>query len=256
MTDPTPRLLADLGARVRRTRTERGWTVREAAERSDLSLRFYGDLEAGRANIAIGRLAGVARALGVPLTSLLSEETAPKNGGRAAIALLGLRGAGKSTLGKLLARELGLRFVELDDAIAEAAGMSVAEVFALHGEAYYRRLALQALREILGAGRPVVVALPGGIVHDDEAFSLVRSRCTTAWLRARPQDHMDRVVRQGDRRPMADRPDAMAELRAILAAREPLYAQADVTLDTSRRSREAALRALVAGLKREGWDPR
>jgi XRE family aerobic/anaerobic benzoate catabolism transcriptional regulator len=146
-----------------------------------------------------------------------------------------------------------LRFVELDDQIEEAAGMSVEEIFAMHGEAYYRRLALQRLRELLDSGAPSVIALPGGIVHDDEAFTLVRSRCTTVWLRARPQDHMDRVVRQGDRRPMADRPDAMAQLRQILSAREPLYAQADVTIDTSRHARAAALRALVEALRRQGW---
>lgn len=246
-------LLRQVGARVRRRRTERGWTAREAAARSALSLRFYAQLEAGQANIAIGRLAQVAEALDVPLEQLVAEAPAAVPARKAAIALLGLRGAGKSTLGKAAARRLGLDFVELDERIEERAGLRLAEIFALHGEAYYRRLSLECLRDLLEDGRPRVLAMPGGIVGDAEAFELVRRRCTTAWLRARPEDHMERVRQQGDRRPMADRPNAMAELRSLLVAREPLYALSDITVDTSRHDRERAERALVARLQRAGW---
>ena len=131
--------------------------------------------------------------------------------------------------------------------------MSLSELFALHGEPYYRRLTLQCLSSLLSEGRPCVIALPGGIVQDEEAFSLLKRRCTTAWLKARPQDHMDRVVGQGDERPMAGRRDAMAELRAILAAREPLYRQADVTLDTSGQDPGRVTERLVAALGDHGW---
>ena len=251
----SPDLLERVGTRVRSLRKAQGLTARETADRAGLSLRFFSQLESGRANIAIGRLAAVAAALSVPLSRLV-EEPAPGDAGapaRAAIALLGLRGAGKSTLGPRLARALGLRFVELDEAIEEAAGLSLTDVFSVHGEAYYRRLALQCLRDVL-AGKPAVIALPGGIVHDETCFQLVLSECTTAWIKARPADHMARVLEQGDRRPIAGRPNAMAELRAILAAREPLYSRAQVTVDTSRKDEAQALAALVAALEREGWE--
>jgi XRE family aerobic/anaerobic benzoate catabolism transcriptional regulator len=220
-------------------------TLRELAEASGLSQRFVSQLEAGEANIAIGRLASVAKALDVSLADLVSEEEErPKR-----VAMLGLRGAGKSTIGPRLAQALRVPFVELDEKIEEAAGLGLAEIFALHGEAYYRRLEERCLAALLADDGGSVIALPGGIVSSEEAFGLAKRHCTTVWLKAKPEDHMRRVLAQGDRRPMANRPNAMAELRAILAAREPLYAQADITVDTSRHDRDQAVRAILAALK-------
>lgn len=281
-------LLGRLAGRVRRLRHERGLTARALAERAGLSLRFVAQLEAGEANIAVLRLEAVARALGVTTSALVAEaqeaQEAQAGGGARArlerllegrgegelerclaaaeqalgaarprgVALLGLRGAGKSTLGPQLAAALGVPFVELDDRIEEAAGLSLTELFALHGESYYRRLETQVLSALIAGGRPFVVALGGGVVQNDDAFRLARTRCTTVWLRARPEDHMDRVLAQGDRRPIAGRADAMAELQAILAAREPQYRQADLTVDTSHHG-PGALAALRRAVERAGW---
>lgn len=245
-------VLKRVGSRVRRARVERHLTMREVAERSGLSLRFLSQLEAGEANIAIGRLAAVASALGVSLADLVAEGPAPGDS-RRVVALLGLRGAGKSSIGARVARRLNVPFVELDDRIEEAAGLRLSEVFSMHGEAYYRRLEGQCLSALLAEGKPSVVALPGGIVNNDEAFDLARRHCVTVWLKANPEDHMDRVVGQGDQRPMANRPNAMAELRGILAAREPLYQTATVTIDTSRHTVAAAAAALVEALDATGW---
>ena len=243
-------VLARLGARVRAQRHARGLTSREAAARAGLSPRFYSQLEGGRANIAFTRLAAVAAALDVPVTRLVDDaDEAP----RPVVALVGLRGAGKSTVGPLLARTLDVPFLELDERIEAAANLSVTEIFALHGESFYRRLAAEALRELVDAGRAIVVAVPGGLVQDPAARRLLHERCLTAWLRARPQDHFDRVQRQGDRRPMANRANAMDELRQILAQREPLYRQADVSVDTSRRDAEGVARSLATSIARHGW---
>jgi len=247
----TEKLLERVGASVRRTRLARAMTLKELAASSGLSVRFVGQLEAGEANIAIGRLASVAGALGVRMSDLLDEE--PR---RDSVALLGLRGAGKSTIGPRVAHSLGVPFVELDERVEEEAGLSLAEIFALHGEPYYRKLEGRCLARLLGDGTPRVIALPGGIVHLEETFALALEQCVTVWLKARPEDHMARVLAQGDRRPVADRPNAMSELRAILAAREPLYAQADVTVDTSRHGLDDSVAAVVAALERRGWAPR
>ena len=247
-------LLPALGSRVRRLRADRGLTAREVAERAGLSLRFYGQLEGGQANIAFTRLAAVAQALEVPLSQLVDDaEDAGLLASRHVVGLLGLRGAGKSTVGPLVAKRLGVPFVELDEKIEERAGLSLPEIFAMHGEAWYRRLAAGALKDLVHAGEPCVAALPGGIVQDEEAWRLLKDRCATAWLRARPADHMDRVARQGDRRPMADRADAMGELRALLQSREPYYRQADVVVDTSRRDADEGASAVATGLQRLGW---
>lgn len=241
-------LLRRVGERVRRRRAELGLTARELAERAELSLRFVSELEAGRGNIAIGRLQGVADALVVPIASLVADEAGPRG-----VALLGLRGAGKSTLGRRLAAALGVEFVELDQRIEERAGLSLAEIFAIHGESYYRRLEVQALEELVAGERAFVVALGGGVVQNDAAWAVARRGCTTVWLRADPEDHMDRVLAQGDRRPVADRPDAMAELRRLLAAREPLYRQAELSVDTSAAKERGAFEALRAAVGQRGW---
>jgi len=225
-------ILDQLGRRVRTACSGRGWTIRELAEHSGVSLRFLVQLEAGRANISVKRLADLADALKLSPADLLSDADAPPR----VIALLGLRGAGKTTIGRQLARRLRVRFVELDRQIEKAADMSLAELFSLYGEQYYRRLEHDTLAALLAEPRDMVLATGGGLVAASDTFALLRKAATTIWLRATPEDHWNRVVRQGDRRPMADHPQAMADLRALLAAREPLYSAADRTVETSGRS--------------------
>lgn len=223
-------LLATLGRRARAARLARGWTLREVAERSGVSARFLVQLEAGEGNISVRRLAEVARSLGTTASALLAPDDADDPH---IIALLGLRGAGKTTIGKRLARRRRMPFVELDRRIEQAADLSLGEIFALHGEDYYRRLEREVLQKVLAEGKPIVLATGGGLVASPDTFALLRRSATTIWLRATPEDHWNRVVRQGDRRPMADHPQAMADLRALLAMREPLYALADHTVDTT-----------------------
>lgn len=236
-------LLSALGRRARAHRLSRGWTLRDVAERSGVSPRFLVQLEAGRGNISVRRLADVAQALETTAAFLLSEADVPKP---AVIALLGLRGAGKTTIGRRLAKRRRVTFVELDKRIEQAADLSLGEIFALHGEEYYRRVEREVLQEVLNEGRPIVLATGGGLVASPDTFAMLRRSAVTVWLRATPEDHWNRVVRQGDRRPMADHPQAMADLRSLLAAREPLYALADHTIDTSSGSAEK----IVVGLDR------
>jgi XRE family aerobic/anaerobic benzoate catabolism transcriptional regulator len=273
-----------IGQRVRRLRGRRDWTVRQLAERSGLSPRFVTDLEAGRANIAVGRLARVAEVLEAPLEQIVRRESPATGGARAsidtmleglteeqveearqvlvlhlraarprAIALIGLRGAGKSSLGPRLAARLEMPFVELDERIQDAAGLGLAEIFALHGEPYYRRLEARALQELLVADEPCVVALSGGVVHNEEAWSWIARHTTSVWLKARPEEHMERVAAQGDHRPMADRADAMEELRGLLSMREPLYRRAQLAVDTSISDLEHSAVRLERELRAAGW---
>ncbi|MFK5955095.1 MAG: shikimate kinase [Planctomycetota bacterium] len=228
---PNPELLQRIATRVRARRSELGWTMAEAASRSSLSPRFYAQVESAEANIAIGRLDALATALQIPLVDLLKDDISPP--AQRGIALLGIRGSGKSTLGALLAESLGLDFLELDEEIESMAGLNLSEVFALHGESYYRRLGGEAIQKLISSGSAKVVALPGGIVLDENVFALVENNFTTVWLRTEPEDCMARVLAQGDHRPMKGHADAMAELRNLLAAREPYYQRAALTLDTS-----------------------
>jgi XRE family aerobic/anaerobic benzoate catabolism transcriptional regulator len=234
-------ILTALGRRARAQRLSRGWTLREIAERSGVSPRFLVQLEAGQGNISIRRLADVAQALETTPGALLSsaDVTTPP-----VIALLGLRGAGKTTIGRKLAKRRRVPFVELDKKIEEAADLSLGELFTLHGEDYYRRLEREVLQDVLAEGKPMILATGGGLVASPETFAMLRRTATTVWLRASPEDHWNRVVRQGDRRPMADHPQAMADLRSLLALREPLYALADHTVDTSSVSANDVIEVL------------
>lgn len=253
-------ILGPLGRALRARRTELGLTLQALSRRARVSPRFLAQLEAGQGNISVVRLSDVALALGTSAARLLDQAGTPDRA--AVVALLGLRGAGKSTLGPLLARRLGARFVELDQRVEQAAGMSLSEVFELHGESFYRRLERDALRELVAeravqpsspgdSGVRTVVATGGSLVTDPETFELVRRETTTVWLQARPEDHMLRVVAQGDRRPLRDRADAMSELEALLRARRHLYAQADHAVDTSAQSPDAAVAAIAAALGSE-----
>ena len=242
------RLLEGLGQEVRRRREERGMTRQEVADASGLSLRFLGSLELGAGNISMIRLAEVAEVLEVPLSALFEFASEPDH--REVIALLGLRGAGKSTLGPLLAKRLKVEWIELDERIEEEAGLSLAEIFALHGEAYYRRLERQTIEDLLETGKAAVIETGGGIVTAKETYELLRRRCTTVWLRALPSDHMARVQAQGDHRPMEGRPNAMRELEELLEARRPLYNQAEITLDTSRGTPSEAIDTLMKAIQK------
>ena len=233
-----------LASRVRRLRESRGWSRAELAARSGLSLRFLARIESGDGNVSLVRLVHLAEALDTAPDALLR---APRQRGPV-IALTGLRGAGKSTVGPLLAAELRIPFVEMDALVQETAGLPLDQIFELHGDRYYRRLERETLQAILAGSRPTVVAAAGGVVNEPSSWKTLLDRTTVVWLRARPEDHWRRVVAQGDRRPMADNPDAMAELRAMLASRESRYAQAHVVVDTARRTPQAVARAIVAEL--------
>jgi XRE family aerobic/anaerobic benzoate catabolism transcriptional regulator len=224
-----------------------GWTLREVAERSGISARFLSDLEAGKGNISVARLADVARALDVSLASLMPSEDNQKP----VVALVGLRGAGKSTVGKALGKHLSVPFLELDVLIEKEANLSLGELFSLHGEAYYKRLAYDLLLKLLAQNKQVVVATGGSIVTDPETWQLLKRRSHTVWLKATPEDHWKRVLGQGDIRPMANRASAMAELRSILSLRSSLYSEAAQTIDTSSVRVSEAVRTISAALRQK-----
>ena len=235
-------LLVELGERVRTERRRLGLTVRELAVASGLSERFLVGLEGGSANVSVLRLADVAHALETSAAELLSTLSLDARGGGAArsttpgrtkVALVGLRGAGKSSIGKQAAARLRLEFVELDGRVAERAGLTLGEIFDQHGPAYYRHLEREELERWLAEDASGIVATSGGLVTDHVAYERLLASTNVLWLRASPEDHFARVVAQGDLRPMRDRKDAMKELRGILRARRALYERAHHVVETS-----------------------
>ena len=274
--------LCRLGDRVREERARRGMTRRILARDSGLSERYLAQLESGKGNLSIKLLRRVSDALNLPLPRLLGSEPAelvrmvellrrlpPDRLGEARalleehfgasdhvarrrrIALIGLRGAGKSTLGSRLAEHLAVPFIELDAEIERDFGLSLGEIFALSGQSAYRRSERRMLDAVLGSHLRFVLAAGGSIVAEPETYNELLSRCFTVWIKASPDEHMNRVIAQGDLRPMSDNKEAMADLERILAARTPLYARADAVIDTAGRPLEASLADLLAILPQE-----
>jgi XRE family aerobic/anaerobic benzoate catabolism transcriptional regulator len=280
--DPETGFLEQLGQRVRTMRALRGMSRKVLAKVSGISERYIAQLESGKGNVSIVLLRRVSNAMGAHLEDLIpTAEPAPdwpvmrdllrqatpdqvaqarailsgaRNGAAAqrrmsfaGIALIGLRGAGKSTLGRMLAKKIGWDFVELNKEIERGNGLSVAEIIALYGQEGFRRMEQAALGQLLARNAPMVLATGGGIVSEPLTFDLILSSFYTIWLKAEPEEHMARVRGQGDLRPMADDRSAMAELRTILRSREPLYARASAVVDTAHLSiGDAAARLIDA----------
>ena len=275
-------LLPRLADRVREARARRGMTRKILARDSGVSERYLAQLESGQGNASVLVLSQIAQALNLPVADLLRDENdqsveltliqqllkrlpaaklakvraqlvrdyGSAYGAREnRIALIGLRGAGKSTLGAALAKHLGVPFVELDHEVEAEAGTSLHEIFLLHGQAGYRRYERRALERTLEKNDRCVIATGGSIVSEPGTYDLLLSACLTVWLRAAPEEHMARVAAQGDYRPMAGNREAMGDLRRILAGREALYAQADVTIDTAGRTVEQSLSGLVRAVR-------
>ena len=274
--------LRRLGERIREARARRGMTRKILARDSAVSERYLAQLESGQGNISIILLRQVAQAMGLPLADLVRDgldhpveftllvqslaRLSPKDliqarallatsfgaaierERRHRIALVGLRGAGKSTLGARLAHELGTPFIELDREIERLSGMSLAALFDLYGQSAYRRYERRALESVIESHDRAVIATGGSLVSEPGTFDLLLSACFTVWLTARPEEHMGRVIAQGDFRPMAENKEAMEDLRRILDGRAALYSKADVTVDTAGKSVEASLCALNAAV--------
>ena len=268
--------LAAMGRNVREARERRGMARKALSQSAGVSERYLAQLEAGEGNASVLLLRSVARALAMTVTELLDprdnaveqrlirrfldrlpahrledvvfrlmrdfghEETARKR----RIALIGLRGAGKTTLGGALARDLEFPFVELDREIERDAGISLSEVFLLYGQAGYRRIEHRCLERMIEDHADMVMTVGGGIVSEPDTYNLLLQSCFTVWVKAAPDEHMARVVAQGDMRPMQGHAEAMKDLTRILETREPLYRKADVTLDTSGEPAAQSLRKL------------
>jgi XRE family aerobic/anaerobic benzoate catabolism transcriptional regulator len=259
--------LSLIGNRVRDLRARRGMTRKILARDSQVSERYLAQLESGEGNISILLLSQIAQALDTPVESLtfagpeppaeltrtteflrsLSPEELTRardlllqefggidvNARSSRIALIGLRGAGKSTLGAMLAKKLDVPFIELDRLIEQEAGVPLGVIFDLYGQGGFRRLERRCLDEVIERHPKFILATGGSLVSEPGTFDRLLTACFTIWLRATPEDHMQRVIAQGDKRPMADNREAMTDLQRILAGREKLYGQADVTLNTS-----------------------
>jgi XRE family aerobic/anaerobic benzoate catabolism transcriptional regulator len=269
--------LVALGRRVRELRERRGMARKLLAREANVSERYLGHLEAGDGNISIMLLRRVAAALNVTLGEILlpeQDDSVEKRlirrfleripahrledvifrlmrefgheeaSRRKRIALIGMRGAGKSTLGGLLAKELRVPFIEINREIERETGLPLNEMFALYGQAGYRRIERRCLERLIKDNERAVISLGGGIVAEEEAFKLLLGNCYTVWLKAAPEEHMARVLAQGDLRPMAGNEEAMEDLKRILAARETFYGKADAVVDTSGETPEASLAKL------------
>jgi XRE family aerobic/anaerobic benzoate catabolism transcriptional regulator len=275
--DPESGFLDQLGQRVRTMRALHGMSRKVLAKVSGISERYIAQLESGKGNVSIVLLRRVSNAMGAHLEDLIpAADPAPDwpvirdllrkatpaqiaqakdvlaghsasthRASFSGIALIGLRGAGKSTLGKILAKKIGWNFVELNKEVEAQNGLSVAEIIALYGQEGFRRMEQTALNQLLARKELMVLATGGGIVSEPLTFDLILSSFYTIWLKAEPEEHMMRVRRQGDLRPMADDRSAMAELRNILVSREPLYARASATVDTAGLSVDAAAARLI-----------
>lgn len=276
--------LVALGERVRSLRARKGMTRRALSLASDVSERHLANLELGVGNASVLVLRQVAQALDCQLAELLGDETATSpewllirdllrgrrdqdlrrarvalaelfgEAGKPAarsrrIALVGLRGAGKSTLGQMLADDLDVPFVELNSVIERVAGCSLSEIHNLYGPTAYRRYERRALEETVQLYADAVIATPGGIVSDAATFNLLLSQCFTVWLKASPEEHMQRVIAQGDLRPMSGNQEAMKDLERILAGRAAFYGKADLAFDTSGKALAESFPALRDALR-------
>lgn len=235
--------LSRLGDRVRAWRGGSGMTRKALAAASGVSERYLAQLEAGQGNISVLLLRKVARAMGVPVESLVRETPDHDAAGRR-VALLGLRGAGKSSLGTKLAAALGAPFVELDSEVEQEAGAKLGEVFAMYGEGAYRRFERRALERVLRTHEAAVIAVGGSLVTDPDTYRLLLDNCHTVWLKAKPEEHMNRVIAQGDLRPFKGRSAALEEIRTLLADRDRLYARAHASVDTTGKTAKESLSEL------------
>jgi len=240
--------LAQLGQRVRAWRSGQGVTRKALAAASGVSERYLAQLEAGQGNISVLLLRKLAHAMQVTVESL-ARETPDQDPARRRIALLGLRGAGKSTLGAKLAAALGVAFVELDSEVEREAGARLGEVFAMYGQEAYRRFERRALERVLRSHEVAVIAAGGSLVTDPNTYRLLLDNCYSVWLKAKPEEHMNRVMAQGDMRPFKGRSAALDEIRKLLADRDRLYSRAEVTIETSGRSLKSALEELRSKVK-------
>jgi len=278
--------LSALGDRVRELRARRGMTRKILAKDSGVSERYLAQLETGQGNASLAILRRIARALDVPLQALIADapddpaeltqavellrRLGPEQLGEAhalllksfgavdaeararRIALTGLRGAGKTTLGSALAERLGVPFIELDREIERESGVSLATIFDFYGQAGFRRMERRCLDRIIEERPRFVLATGGSIVSEPATYERLLAACYTIWLKAAPAEHMERVVAQGDMRPMAGNRESMADLQRILTGREPLYRRADAEVDTSGKPASEALELLVAAAPAKG----
>lgn len=228
-------LLSSLANRIRKRRKSLGYTQSDLAQRAGVSPRFIAQLESGKGNISVQKLASISAALSISLGEIF-RGLGPY--GPLVLTLVGLRGAGKSTLGSTVSKVLSIPFVELDHEIVRHSSMSLSEIFSFGGAEYYHELQERTLQAILTKPDPLVLATGGSIVTATQSWERLRNHTKTVWLYAKPETYLSRVREQGDLRPMKGRDNALKELKQLLQLRTPLYAQADLHLDTDQKDRE------------------